>query len=89
IEQMVRYLSKSDGLKFVILRYFNVAGADPEGILGEDHEPETHLIPNVLFHLLKKRKNVIVNGNDYDTEDGTCIRDYIHVNDLVKVHILA
>ena len=78
----------SSGLRFVSLRYFNVAGAAEDGSLGEMHEPETHLIPNVL-KAAKQKKSVSVFGNNYSTPDGTCIRDYIHVQDLVDAHILA
>jgi len=73
----------------VCLRYFNAAGADPEGKLGERHEPETHLIPLVLQAASGRRKNISVFGTDYDTPDGTCIRDYIHVQDLCEAHWLA
>jgi len=71
------------------LRYFNAAGADPDGELGERHEPETHLIPLVLQAASGRRKNISVFGTDYDTPDGTCIRDYIHVQDLCEAHWLA
>jgi UDP-glucose 4-epimerase len=71
------------------LRYFNAAGADIDGQLGENHEPETHLIPLILQTALGKRENVKIFGTDYDTPDGTCIRDYIHVCDLAEAHILA
>jgi UDP-glucose 4-epimerase len=71
------------------LRYFNAAGADKSGIIGEDHNPETHLIPIILQAALKQREYVTVYGDDYDTKDGTCIRDYIHVTDLADAHILA
>ena len=72
-----------------MLRYFNAAGAYETGEIGEDHHPETHLIPIILQHLLGKRESISVFGSDYPTEDGTCIRDYIHVTDLAKAHILA
>jgi UDP-glucose 4-epimerase len=71
------------------LRYFNAAGADPEGELGEAHDPETHLIPRILEVALDKRPSIEIYGTDYDTADGTCIRDYIHVTDLAQAHILA
>jgi UDP-glucose 4-epimerase len=71
------------------LRYFNAAGADDTGDIGEAHHPETHLIPLVLQAALGQRNQIFVYGNDYDTKDGTCIRDYIHVNDLADAHILA
>ncbi|TAL51832.1 MAG: NAD-dependent epimerase/dehydratase family protein, partial [Nanoarchaeota archaeon] len=77
-----------NGIKHIALRYFNVAGASPDGRLGESHNPETHLIPNVL-NSAKKGKPVSVFGKDYQTKDGTCIRDYIHVQDLVDAHILS
>ena len=76
-------------LKYVSLRYFNAAGADPEGEIGEEHDPETHLIPIVLQKALGERDELYIFGNDYPTRDGTCIRDYIHVNDLAQAHILA
>lgn len=75
--------------KYISLRYFNASGADPDGNIGEDHNPETHLIPIVLETALDKREKLEIYGTDYDTRDGTCIRDYIHVNDLAKAHILA
>ena len=77
------------GLKHIALRYFNAAGADPSGELGESHEPETHLIPLVLQTAQKKRNKILVFGNDYETPDGTCIRDYIHVLDLADAHLKA
>ncbi|HEX2950785.1 MAG TPA: UDP-glucose 4-epimerase GalE [Armatimonadota bacterium] len=77
------------GLNYTCLRYFNAAGADESGLIGEDHSPESHLIPLVLQVALGKRKNIKVFGNDYPTADGTCIRDYIHVNDLASSHLLA
>ena len=76
-------------LHYVVLRYFNAAGAYETGEIGEDHDPETHLIPIILQHLLGDRESISVFGSDYPTEDGTCIRDYIHVTDLAKAHILA
>ena len=72
---------------YAALRYFNVAGSDPEGIVGEDHEPETHLIPVLLNTALGKRESATIFGTDYDTPDGTCIRDYVHVQDLVDAHV--
>ena len=89
VEQMIDDCFKIHGLEYIILRYFNVAGADFSGRIGEHHNPETHLIPNVLLHLLGKSKHISVFGNDFDTTDGTCIRDYIHVLDLVEAHILS
>lgn len=89
IEMMLKDFEYKYGLKHVCLRYFNAAGADPEGEIGESHSPETHLIPIVLEAALGKREKVFVFGNDYDTEDGTCIRDYIHVMDLAEAHLTA
>jgi UDP-glucose-4-epimerase GalE len=76
-------------MRAVSLRYFNAAGADPEGETGEDHDPETHLIPLVLDAALGKRPSIQIYGDDYDTPDGTCIRDYIHVTDLADAHVRA
>lgn len=89
IERMIQDLADIGQLEYIFLRYFNVAGADPEGDLGEFHQPETHLIPNILLHLLGKSESVIVNGKNYNTPDGTCIRDFIHVTDLGNAHIFA
>ncbi len=89
IEKMLDWFDKIYGLKSVRLRYFNAAGADPSGEIGELHNPETHLIPIVLQAALGERPFISIFGNDYDTRDGTCVRDYIHVNDLAKAHILA
>ena len=89
IEQILQDYSTGYGFKFVALRYFNAAGADPEGRLGERHDPETHLIPLVLKAALDPEQEVRVFGTDYDTPDGTCIRDYIHVADLARAHHLA
>lgn len=89
IEKMLKWVEKAYGLTYIALRYFNVAGADSSGDIGEAHDPETHLIPIVLQVPLNKRKFVSVFGNDYPTKDGTCIRDYIHIEDLVSAHILA
>lgn len=89
IEKMLKWMDVAYGLKFVSLRYFNVAGSHPDGIIGEDHNPETHLIPIVLQTALGIREKVIVYGNDYNTKDGTCIRDYIHVIDLCDAHLKA
>ena len=85
---MERY-DKLFDLNYMSLRYFNAAGADLSGKIGEDHDPETHLIPLVLDTVLGKRDKLYIFGNDYDTRDGTCVRDYIHVNDLAKAHTLA
>lgn len=86
-EKILAWCGDRYGLKSVFLRYFNAAGAS--GKYGEDHTPESHLIPNVLFVALGKRKNVKIFGDDYPTPDGTCIRDYIHIADLAQAHILA
>jgi UDP-arabinose 4-epimerase len=89
IERILADYGAAYGLKSVALRYFNAAGADPDGELGEDHDPETHLIPLVLAVAAGRRPHITVFGNDYDTSDGTCIRDYIHVSDLADAHVLA
>jgi UDP-glucose 4-epimerase len=89
IEQILANYDHAYGLKFVCLRYFNAAGADPEGQLGERHDPETHLIPLVLQAASGRRESITVYGQDYDTPDGTCIRDYVHINDLCQAHLLA
>lgn len=89
IEQALPDFDHAYGIKSVCLRYFNAAGADPDGQLGERHEPETHLIPLVLQAASGRRPSISVFGTDYDTSDGTCIRDYIHVHDLCEAHWLA
>ena len=89
IEQVLKDFANSYGLPSMILRYFNAAGADPSAALGEDHQPETHLIPLLLKGLLKKNGSINIFGKDYNTPDGTCIRDYIHVCDLADAHILG
>ncbi len=89
IEQILNDFEKAFGMKYTALRYFNAAGADPGGSIGESHNPEPHLIPIVLTAALGKREKVFVFGDDYETPDGTCIRDYIHVNDLADAHIKA
>ncbi|MBS4200421.1 UDP-glucose 4-epimerase GalE [Bacillus sp. FJAT-49732] len=89
IEKMLKWCEPAYGIRYVVLRYFNVAGAHTNGIIGEDHTPETHLIPIILEAALGKRDEIAIFGEDYDTPDGTCIRDYIHVMDLVNAHILA
>ncbi|WP_212522854.1 UDP-glucose 4-epimerase GalE [Actibacterium sp. MT2.3-13A] len=89
IEDMLVDFEASHGLNSVIFRYFNVAGADPEGEVGEFHRPETHLIPLMLDAIDGKRPALTVFGTDYDTPDGTCIRDYVHVMDLVDAHVLG
>ncbi|MCK9280858.1 MAG: UDP-glucose 4-epimerase GalE [Melioribacteraceae bacterium] len=87
IEMVLKDFDNAYGLKSVCLRYFNAAGCDFDGMIGESHEPEPHLIPIVLDAALGKRKSVKVFGDDYKTPDGTCIRDYIHVNDLADAHL--
>ncbi|PSS58531.1 UDP-glucose 4-epimerase GalE [Pseudomonas sp. BBP2017] len=89
VEQILEDFDRAYGLKSVCLRYFNAAGADPEGALGECHLPETHLLPLILQAAAGRRKDITVFGRDYDTPDGTCIRDYVHVSDLVSAHSLA
>ena len=89
IEEILADFDKAYGLKSACLRYFNAAGADPDGELGERHEPETHLIPLILQAASGRRDSITVFGTDYDTPDGTCIRDYIHINDLCDAHLLA
>jgi len=89
MEKMFKWFDKAHGIKYISLRYFNVAGADISGEIGEDHNPETHLIPLVLQVPLNIREYISIYGDDYDTPDGTCIRDYIHVTDLANAHILA
>ena len=87
-ETMLRWFDTLHGLRSISLRYFNASGADPEGGLGEEHDPETHLIP-LMLRAVSTGRPLTVFGNDYSTPDGTCIRDYIHVNDLAEAHILA
>ena len=89
VERIFRDYQKAYGLQFAVLRYFNAAGADPEGELGESHDPETHIIPLVLDAASGKREDIKVFGTDYDTPDGSCIRDYIHVSDLADAHLRA
>lgn len=89
MEKMMAWCEKAFDLHYVSLRYFNVASARSDGQIGEDHNPETHLIPVVLEAALGKRPAVTIFGEDYDTADGTCVRDYIHVEDLIDAHILA
>lgn len=89
IEQILADYDQAYGLKHIVLRYFNAAGADPTGEIGERHEPETHLIPLVIFAALGKRQAVEIYGTDYQTPDGTAIRDYIHVTDLADAHVKA
>jgi len=89
IERALFWADQVHGLRSACLRYFNAAGADPAGVLGEDHDPETHLIPLVIDAALGRRPPVTVFGTDYDTPDGTCIRDYVHVTDLGQAHLCA
>jgi UDP-glucose 4-epimerase len=89
VEQILDDSKNVYGLKSVSLRYFNAAGADPDGEVGEDHTPETHLIPLVLQTALGQKQVINIFGDDYPTEDGTCIRDYIHISDLAQAHLLA
>ena len=88
VETMLRWFDEIHHVTSVCLRYFNASGADPEGELGEEHEPETHLIP-LLLRAVETGKPATIFGDDYPTPDGTCVRDYIHVNDLAQAHILA
>ena len=89
VEMILKDFDHAYGLRSVALRYFNAAGADPNGAIGEDHRPEAHLIPNAIFAATGKKPPLTIFGNDYDTPDGTCIRDYIHVVDLAQAHALA
>ncbi|WP_148630337.1 UDP-glucose 4-epimerase GalE [Bacillus sp. E214] len=89
MEKLMKWCDTAYGMNYVSLRYFNVAGARSTGEIGEDHHPETHLIPVVLQVALGQRESISIFGDDYPTEDGTCIRDYIHVEDLIDAHILA
>ena len=89
VEQILADCDQAYGLKSVIFRYFNASGAEPQGRLGEDHTPETHLIPLALLTALKKRPQLSIFGTDYDTPDGTALRDYIHVCDLASAHVLG
>ena len=87
VEQMLEDFDSAHGLKYVVFRYFNAAGHDKSGKLAERHDPETHLLPLVIQTLNGQRESISIYGSDYDTKDGTCIRDYIHVNDLAQVHL--
>ncbi len=89
VERILRDYNKAYGLQFAVLRYFNAAGADPDGEIGESHDPETHLIPLVLDAAIGARDDIKVFGTDYNTPDGSCVRDYIHVTDLATAHLLA
>lgn len=88
-ERAMRWFHEAHGLEYLSLRYFNAAGADAEGEFGEDHDPETHLIPLVLDAAAGRRPDVQIFGGDYPTPDGTCLRDYIHVSDLARAHVLG
>jgi UDP-glucose 4-epimerase len=89
VERMLQEAHAANGLQYVSLRYFNAAGAHPSGKIGEWHDPETHLIPLVLQVALGQRQSIAIFGSDYPTEDGTCVRDYVHVCDLAQAHLLA
>ena len=89
MEKMFHWTSVAHNLRYVSLRYFNACGAHKSGTIGEAHAPETHLIPLILQVPNGKRDAIMIFGNDYDTKDGTCVRDYIHVTDLANAHILA
>jgi UDP-glucose 4-epimerase len=89
MEKMMKWFDTAHGIKYVSLRYFNAAGAHASGKIGEDHSPETHLIPIILQVALGQRQHISIYGDDYATPDGTCIRDYIHVSDLADAHVLA
>lgn len=89
VEKILIDLGKAHGINSAILRYFNACGADPDGELGEEHSPETHLIPNVLASIAGRRSMLSIFGDDYETPDGTCVRDYIHVSDLADAHVAA
>lgn len=89
VEKILADFDIAHGMKSVIFRYFNASGANPDGLLGEDHSPETHLIPLVLLTALGQRPSISIFGTDYPTPDGTCIRDYIHVSDLADAHVLG
>lgn len=89
MEKMMHWTARAHGIRYVSLRYFNVAGARSSGQIGEDHRPETHLVPIILQAALGQRKSITIFGEDYDTADGTCVRDYVHVEDLIDAHLLA
>lgn len=89
VERILKSYNHAYGMRYTALRYFNAAGADPEGSIGESHDPETHLIPLVQQTAMGKRDSISIFGTDYDTPDGTCIRDYIHILDLAQAHALA
>lgn len=89
VEKMLKWCDKAYGIKYTALRYFNAAGAHISGKIGEDHRPESHLIPIILQVALGQREKIMIYGDDYNTPDGTCVRDYIHVTDLASAHLLA
>jgi UDP-glucose 4-epimerase len=89
VERMLADFDRAYDLRSVVFRFFNASGANPEGLIGEDHNPETHLIPLVLLTALGKRSSISIFGTDYPTSDGTCLRDYIHVSDLANAHVLG
>ncbi|MFD1606468.1 UDP-glucose 4-epimerase GalE [Oceanobacillus luteolus] len=89
MEKMMKWTESAHGIKYVSLRYFNVAGARETAEIGEDHRPETHLVPIILQTALNQREYMTIFGDDYDTPDGTCVRDYVHVEDLIDAHLLA
>jgi len=89
VEKILKWCDKAYGIKYTALRYFNAAGAHISGLIGEDHRPESHLIPLVIQTALGQREKISIFGDDYATEDGSCVRDYIHVSDLAKAHLLA
>ena len=89
MEKMMKWCDNAYGMRYVALRYFNVAGAKSDASIGEDHTPETHLVPIILQVALGQREALAIYGDDYDTPDGTCVRDYVQVEDLIAAHILA
>ncbi|WP_100010039.1 UDP-glucose 4-epimerase GalE [Lentibacillus sediminis] len=89
MEKLMKWTAEAHGIRYVSLRYFNVAGARASGEIGEDHRPESHLVPIILQAALGQRPHITIFGEDYDTPDGTCIRDYVHIEDLIEAHLLA
>ncbi|NMM63431.1 UDP-glucose 4-epimerase GalE [Clostridium sp. P21] len=89
VEKILKWCDRAYGIKYTALRYFNACGAHINGKIGEDHRPESHLIPIILQAALGKREKIMIFGDDYNTEDGTCVRDYVHVSDLASAHLLA
>jgi len=89
VEKILKWCDKAYGIKYTALRYFNACGAHVNGKIGEDHRPESHLIPIILQVALGKREKIMIFGDDYDTKDGSCVRDYVHVSDLASAHLLA